>query len=451
MADKQDTITAIATAPGRGGIGIIRVSGSKSTDIVKCLTGQIPGARKAVFCAFRDQGGAIIDRGIVLYFQRPASFTGEDVIELHAHGGQVVLNMLLKRTKELGARQARPGEFTERAFLNDKLDLIQAEAVADLIDSVSEKAARSAMRSLEGEFSLQIQHITEQLIDIRAVVEGALDFPEEEIDFLADSDVINKIEKCLAAVVEILARAQQGRLLNTGVRVVIIGRPNVGKSSLLNRLLQTERAIVAATPGTTRDVIEDSILLDGLLVNIADTAGLRCSDNPVEQEGVRRAQQEIQRADIIVLVTDSGKAQQDEAAVLKQHVPSGKKTLIVHNKIDLQGKSPCVSAGDQDPPTIDLSAKTGAGINLLKEALINLAGLEDMGEDVVLARTRQIDALDQTRLCIANGLTAYVDIGAAEILAEELRNAQQLLGGITGEFTADDLLGEIFSRFCIGK
>lgn len=451
MADKQDTITAIATAPGRGGIGIIRVSGPKSPEIAKGLTGQTPVARKAIFCAFRDQDRSVIDRGVLLYFQRPASFTGEDIIELHAHGGPVVLNMLLKRTKELGARQARPGEFTERAFLNDKLDLIQAEAVADLIDSVSEKAARSAMRSLEGEFSLLIRGITEQLVDIRVVVEGALDFPEEEIDFIADSNVISKIEKCLADVNEILTRTRQGRILSAGVRVVIIGRPNVGKSSLLNRLLQTERAIVTATPGTTRDVIEDSILLDGLLVNIADTAGLRSSDDPVEQEGVRRAQQEIQHADIIVLVTDSSEAQQDETSSLMQYVPSGKKTLIVHNKIDLQGQSPCVSAGDQGSPVIDLSAKTGAGINLLKEALIKVAGLEDMGEDVVLARARQIDALDQTRLCIASGLTAYIDHGAAEMLAEELRKAQQLLAGITGEFAADDLLGEIFSRFCIGK
>jgi len=449
MAEKQDTISAIATPPGTGGIGIVRISGPESRSIAEKIAGMTPQHGRVHYCVFKDTNQQIIDRGLVLYFKSPASYTGEDVVEFHGHGGQMVLNLLLKQTLVHGARPARPGEFTERAFLNDKLDLLQAEAVADLINSRSEYAARSAIRSLEGEFSGMVNDLKERLVNIRVYVEGALDFPEEEIDFLERSDIAGMTESCLRETEDLLKKAQSGRLLNEGIRAVIVGRPNVGKSSILNRLSGIERAIVTDIPGTTRDVIEDRILIEGTFINIADTAGIHDTENPVEIEGVRRSLAEIERADVILLVTENDASSSQDLRDLAGMIPPLKNIILIENKIDLKNVAPSRS-GDDNRPKILLSARTGAGMDLLREVLREAAGITDTMETPVLARTRHVKALEEAKQRIETGLK-HLQNNAAELLAEELAGAQAAVGEITGEFHADDLLAEIFSRFCIGK
>ena len=448
MADQQSTICAIATPPGRGGIGIIRISGPEALGIAKAITGLEPAPRQAVYCPFRDQDGNTIDTGILLYFNAPGSYTGEDVIELQGHGGQVVLNMLQRRAIELGAVHARPGEFTERAFLNRKLDLIQAEAVVDLIDSVSEQAARCAHRSLQGDFSDRVNALLEALINLRVYVEGALDFPEEEVDFFADDVVQARTRDCLAGVDRILSGARYGRILNEGIQAAIIGRPNVGKSSLLNRLSRTDRAIVTEIPGTTRDVVQDRILVKGVAVTISDTAGIRETADRIEREGIDRAIAETEKADIVLLVLEHD---HDDIEYLQTKLKGAGKAIVVRNKIDLIPDEPGCTV-ENGMPHVYLSAKTGAGLDLLEDLMLRAVAEESSEENTVLARERHIDALTRVRTHLLAGLEAVVGGGrAAELLAAELLEAQQCLSSITGEFVADDLLGEIFSRFCIGK
>lgn len=446
-AELRETIAAIATPGGRGGIGIVRLSGPACLPIAQAVTGVTPRPRFAEYCTFRDRLGAVIDRGIMLFFKRPASYTGEDVVELHGHGGQVVMHMLLHRVLELGARLARPGEFTERAFLNGKLDLVQAEAVSDLIDSLSETAARSAMRSLEGEFSRRIGELRETLIRIRTFVESALDFPEEEVEFLSTADLDEQVRGWLQQLDGIATAARGGRVLRDGFRVVIAGPPNVGKSSLLNRLTESDRAIVDATPGTTRDTLEEGMVVGGIRMHIVDTAGIRDTADAVEAEGVRRARAAMESADLVLLVSEFGRADSAAASAVGRALPAGTHRLPVQNKIDLSGAAPCVDSGGG----IALSAKTGAGVDLLLEALRRASDDNAGGEDVVLARDRHLVALAGARECVARGLNAWEQDHSAELLAEELRLGQDWLSRITGEFSTDDLLGEIFSRFCIGK
>jgi len=447
-----DTIAAIATPPGRGGIGIVRLSGPESLAISRTICGSISAEARVAKCAtFTKGNGEIIDRGIVIYFQGPASYTGEDVVELHGHGGPVVLNMILRRALALGARQARPGEFTERAYLNEKLDLLQAEAIADLIDSGSEQAARSAMRSLEGEFSAGIHQLVNELVGIRAYVEGALDFPEEEIDFLADAEVDSRIKKWQAKLEKLLLKAEQGRVLREGLQVVILGRPNAGKSSLLNRLSQFDKAIVTARPGTTRDLVEGSILIDGVAINIIDTAGIREAADEIEQEGMRRAMNASRTADLVLLMVEAGDRTAQELDALLEVLDDKQQKLVIINKIDLVDGQKAQTENKKGLKTVYLSAKTGEGLDLLLEMLKTIAGIEQHGEDVLLARARHIKALEQAGNSVLKGLGEYTANQAPELLAEELTRAQGLLNTITGEVSADDLLGEIFSQFCVGK
>ncbi len=449
MADRQDTIAAIATPAGNGGIGIVRLSGRHCVQIGREISRIEAKPRYAHFCTFRDQQDRIIDQGILIYFNGPNSYTGEDVVELHGHGGQMVLNLLLQETLLRGARLARAGEFTERAYLNDKIDLVQAEAIADLIDSVSTQAVRSAARSLEGEFSESINRSIDKLIMLRVFVESALDFPEEEIDFLARSDLNRKLQNLIETLDDLLIRAVAGSKLRAGFRVAIIGRPNVGKSSLLNRLAQTSRAIVTEIAGTTRDTIEDTILIDGVPVNIVDTAGIRESSDLVEQEGIKRSRDEIKKADVIILMTDNDTGLIDDAGLLAE-LEANRKRVIIHNKIDMYNGVPSVQI-IEGVQHVYLSAMTGAGMEMLRDVLKHMTGVADAGEDIILARQRHINALRSAKETIVAATDAYKTTGSAELLAEELRRAQQTLGEITGEFHSDDLLGEIFSRFCIGK
>jgi tRNA modification GTPase len=450
MADQRETIAAIATPPGTGGIGIVRISGPEALSIAQKITGQLPVPRHAGYCSFRDADNVIIDRGLLLYFKAPVSYTGEDVVEFHGHGGQVVLNLLLGLTLTLGARIARPGEFTERAFLNGKLDLLQAEAIADLINSKSEYAARSALRSLDGEFSRAVSQLKERIIAIRVYVEGALDFPEEEIDFLSRSDVGDRTVACINDLDVLISNARGGRVLNEGIRIAIIGRPNVGKSSILNRLSGAERAIVTEVPGTTRDVIEDSIMIAGAFVNVVDTAGIHLTENPVEQEGIRRSRAEIDKADVVLLVTESGITLPRELQELQAMIPVAKQVILVENKIDLNNVPPSRDS-ENGCIRIAMSARSGDGLELLFEALREYAGLTDVMETPLLARTRHIMALEETRKRLQEGLKKNLEQHAAELFAEELHRAQVSLGEITGEFGADELLAEIFAKFCIGK
>ncbi len=445
----QDTIAAIATAPGKGGVGIVRISGRQALPIAAHVCGKPLPVRQAVFCNFVDNGNAI-DQGIALYFSAPASFTGEDVVELHGHGGPVVMQLLLAACLHAGARQARPGEFSERAFLNDKLDLAQAEAIADLIDATSTQAARSALQSLQGGFSLAVHELLEQLIHLRMYVEAAIDFPEEEIDFLADGKVTAMLEKILADLDALLRNAQQGALLRDGLRVVIAGKPNAGKSSLLNALAEREAAIVTDIAGTTRDVLREQITLDGMPLHIIDTAGLRDSDDPVEQEGIRRAWVEIEQADLVLLLTDSSQTTETDPDKLwrdiTQHARPAVRTLVVQNKIDASG----FTAGADDA-IARVSAKAGSGLAELKSALIKIAGMDNSGEGVFSARTRHVDALARSQTLLHKAGENFQHSGAGELLAEDLKMAQQYLGEITGQFSSDELLGRIFSSFCIGK
>jgi len=444
-----DTIAAIGTAPGRGGVGIVRVSGSKSSDIAGKILRKTPQTRKAEYLPFFDKNGEVIDAGIALYFKNPHSFTGEDILELQAHGGPVVLDMILKRVLELGARPARAGEFSEQAFLNDKMDLAQAEAVADLIEAESAEAAKAAVRSLQGEFSKTIHELVDNLIELRLYVEASLDFPEEEIDFLNDGKVEAKLVKIETALLQVYESAHQGCLLREGMTLVIAGRPNAGKSSLLNQLAGRESAIVTDIPGTTRDVLREHIQIDGLPLHVIDTAGLRESEDPIEQEGVRRAWGEIEQADRILLLVDDTHRDDDHLSIEGQ-LPNHIGVTRIFNKIDRSGREPELIETDSEID-IALSAKTGVGMDILKNHLKQCMGYEQSNEGRFMARRRHIEALENADQNLHNARYNLIEVQAGELLAEELRLAQEQLNQITGEFTSDDLLGKIFSSFCIGK
>jgi tRNA modification GTPase len=435
--DLRDTIAAVATPPGRGGIGIVRISGPATPRIAQAVLGVLPPARMATASRFKDHQAEPIDEGLALYFPAPHSYTGEDVLELHAHGGPVVMQTLLAACLDAGARLAEPGEFTRRAFLEGKLDLAQAEAVADLIDASSREAARSALRSLSGEFSAAIEALRRQLVELRALTEAQLDFPEEEVDSLHRDEAGSRLRDVRTALEDVLARSRQGSLLRSGVHVVLAGRPNVGKSSLLNRLSGAERAIVTAIPGTTRDALREPIQIEGVPLVIVDTAGLRSSSDEVERLGIARAHEELERADVIVVVQEAGRA--NDAPL---PLPDGVPRVVVHNKVDLApGFAPA-------PGEVAVSAKTGQGIADLRRAILRAAGWSATGESVFLARERHLRALNAAKGHLAR---ATAEQGRWEIFAEELRLAHDELSAVTGAFTADDLLGEIFGRFCIGK
>ena len=440
-----DTIAAIASAPGAAGVGVVRVSGPAVPAIARQLLGRAPRPRHAHFTAFRDAAGALIDRGLLLHFPAPASYTGEHVLELQGHGSAVLLDALLRRVCALGARLARPGEFTERAFLNGKLDLAQAEAVADLIAARSQAGARAALQSMEGVFSRRVEALLQRLIAVRVHVEAAIDFPEEEIDFLADPAIARQLDALRTDLAALLREAQRGVRLNDGLRVVIIGRPNAGKSSLLNALAGSDRAIVNAAAGTTRDVLREQLNLDGIALELADTAGLRDTDDEVEREGVRRAQGELQRADVALLVSTDEHVAADLAWFAQ--LPAAATRLVLINKIDLAATAP--RREQRDGATwLWASARTGAGIDALREEVKRLAG--SGGEGAFSARRRHVLALQQVsqHLEAAAELTTH---RAGELAAEELRHAQHALGEITGSYSSDDLLGAIFGSFCIGK
>jgi len=450
----HDTIAASATPPGRGGIGVIRISGKQAFSILQSL---VPGGKQfkpryAHFAQFLDADQNAIDEGIVLCFPGPNSFTGEDVVELHGHGGPVVVSTLLNRVIESGARMANPGEFSERAFLNDKIDLAQAEAIADLIDSASEQAARCAIRSLQGEFSLKIRGLVEKLTLLRMYVEAAIDFPEEEIDFLADGRVQQDLEEIDRNLEDVFKEANRGLILKEGMNVVLAGRPNAGKSSLLNALSGRETAIVTPIPGTTRDLLREHIHIDGMPLHIIDTAGLRESPDEIEKEGIRRAWAEIGKADRVLLLVDATDTADCNPETIWpefiEHMTDLSKVTVIRNKIDLTGE-PAQTATFKTP-VISLSAKQATGLDLLKAHLKSIMGYES-GEGGFIARQRHVDALVKARDSLHQGFKQLVQAGAGELLAEDLRIAQEALAEITGQFTPDDLLGKIFSSFCIGK
>ena len=447
----KDTIVAAATAPGRGGIGVVRVSGPLSSNIAEAVLGGVPEPNRVILRPFRAATDEPIDVGIALYFEAPHSYTGENVLELQGHGGPVLLEALIERIVSLGARRAGPGEFTQRAFLNDKIDLAQAEAVADLIDAGSRDAARAAMRSLQGEFSAMVTQLTEQLTHLRAYVEAAIDFPEEEVDFLADLELTDRLESVRAMFDDVQAAARQGRLLRDGMTVVIAGRPNAGKSSLLNRLAGHDAAIVTAIPGTTRDVLRERIDIDGLPLHILDTAGLRDTGDAIEEEGVRRARLEMARADRVLFVIDSLSDPQAGAfAEERARLPSDVPVTLVLNKCDLAAGMP-VADTYSGPPRVTISALRGDGIDVLRAHLKQCMGFQTSDAGSVSARQRHLDALERGRACLEEGAMQLQQARAGELMAEELRRAQQALGEITGEVSSDDLLGKIFSSFCIGK
>ena len=443
---RPDTIAAIATASGRGGIGVVRVSGHALLPLARTLSGKIPPPRAAVRADFTAADGSLIDSGLLLYFPAPHSFTGEDVVEVHGHGGDIVLKLLLARCLELGARLAEPGEFTRRAYLNGKLDLAQAEAVIDLIDAATTAAARGAARSLQGEFSRAIRALLDELIALRALSEAKLDFPDEDIDFLEAADALARLDALLAKLAEITARARQGQLLREGLRVVLAGQPNVGKSSLLNHLAGDELAIVTPVAGTTRDVVRGTLHLEGIPLQLIDTAGLREAGDAVERIGVARAWREIEDADVIILLVDArqGARAADEAILAR--LPPDAARIVAHNKIDLTGEPPSLR-DETKGATIRLSAKSGEGIDLLRQELLRIAGWRP-AEHLFIARERHLRALAAAE---AHLQEARAQHSRPELLAEELRLAHAALGAITGEFSSDDLLGEIFGRFCIGK
>jgi tRNA modification GTPase len=444
---ERETIAAIATPTGRGGIGIIRVSGVGTDRVARALLGRIPQPRIATFSHFKDPGGQILDSGIALYFPAPSSFTGEDVLELQGHGGIVVMDLLLKQCLLSGARLARPGEFTERAFHNKKLDLAQAEAVADLINSSSEQAARSAQRSLQGEFSRQVSALVEQLISLRVLVESAIDFPEEEIDFLSDNRIADEINHILDSIRGLMTSAIQGRLVNEGMVVVLAGLPNAGKSSLLNALAQTDRAIVSDTPGTTRDTIEVEIQIDGMPVTVVDTAGLRVAGDGVESEGVRRTHAALKVADHALYVVDDSLPPTENGKISLDKEISYSYAV---NKIDLSHR-PSGKFEYQGRKAIAISATDGRGIHELREHLKDIAGYQTVDSPGFIARTRHLDAIQRALEHLTEGREQLVNAKAGELLAEELRLAQRSLSEITGDFSSEQLLGRIFASFCIGK
>lgn len=456
VAEATDTIAAQATAPGRAGVGIIRVSGPHTKDVAKAICGYLPEPRKADYTEFKDQYQQVIDAGIAIYFKAPHSFTGEDVFEFQGHGGPVVLDMLLKQILQVsGVRVANPGEFSERAFLNDKMDLTQAEAISDLINASSEQAAKSAMLSMQGEFSKQIHLLVDHITQLRMYVEAAIDFPEEEIDFLSDGKIQSQLKVIVKQLKTTLEKAKQGSLLQEGMHVVIAGKPNAGKSSLLNALAGYEAAIVTDIEGTTRDVLKEHIHIDGMPLHIIDTAGLRESPDKVEQIGIERAWQEINNADLILLIQDSTDPSANEDAQIT-FVKENRSTselppiTIVKNKADLS-KEPIGLDESRSHPVITLSAKAQEGITLLKSHLKQRMGFQGNTEGQFLARRRHIEALVSAQEHVLIGQEQLIASMAGELLAEELRLAQQSLSEITGEFTSDDLLGKIFTSFCIGK
>lgn len=444
-----ETITAIATPAGRGGIGIVRVSGPRVAEISRAILGVLPESRMASYGLFRDEKTEVIDEGIGLYFPAPNSFTGEDVLELQGHGGPVVMDLLLQRVLRLGARLARPGEFSERAFLNGKLDLTQAEAIADLIDASTASAARLASRTLQGVFSKKVHELVERLIRLRLYVESAIDFPEEEIDFLSEGKVSTDLLGIIEELEAVQRSANTGRLLRDGMTLVIAGRPNAGKSSLLNALAGEDSAIVTEIPGTTRDLLRQQIQIEGMPIHIIDTAGLRESEDPVELEGIRRARSEIAQADRILWVFDD-RADPGHLALDRASLPEQVPLTLVRNKIDLSGKKTglCQTAEGIE---VSLSAKNGNGIDLLKRHLKESVGYSGPFEGEFIARRRHLDALERALGHLQQGMEVLSRQSAGELLAEDLRLAQQALNEITGEFTADDLLGRIFTTFCIGK
>jgi tRNA modification GTPase len=450
-----DTIAAIATATGRGGVGIVRISGPKAKLVAKQLLQIKLQPRHAHYCDFSSSNGDVLDQGVALFFPGPNSFTGEDVLELQGHGGPVILDLLLREITQLGVRLARPGEFSERAFLNDKLDLAQAEAIADLIDATSEQAARNALHSLQGAFSKRIHELVEALIHLRIYVEASIDFPEEEIDFLSDGKVARDLDGIIERLQQVFKEARQGVLVRDGMRVVIAGRPNAGKSSLLNALSGRESAIVTSIEGTTRDVLREHIHIDGMPLHIIDTAGLRESPDEVEQIGIQRAWQEIQQADRVLLLIDSRQNQLTNPHEIwpefvdKLQDPS--KITLVRNKIDLSNEAAGMFHSTSNDIYIGISAATGAGIDDLKNHLKTIMGFSETGEGGFTARRRHLDALKRAQTFLASGKAQLQGYAAGELLAEDLLQAQNSLSEITGEFTPDDLLGRIFSSFCIGK
>ncbi|WP_193074572.1 tRNA uridine-5-carboxymethylaminomethyl(34) synthesis GTPase MnmE [Pseudomonas sp. FME51] len=449
-----DTIAAIATAPGQGGVGIVRISGPEALLIARQICRLEPRPRHAHYGAFWDQDNTL-DQGLTLYFPGPHSFTGEDVLELHGHGGPVVMDMLLKACLTLGARPARPGEFSERAFLNDKLDLAQAEAIADLIEASSEQAARNAVQSLQGAFSHRVHALTEALISLRIYVEAAIDFPEEEIDFLADGHVLSQLQAVQQQLAQVRREAGQGALLRDGMTVVIAGRPNAGKSSLLNALAGRDSAIVTDIAGTTRDILREHIHIDGMPLHIIDTAGLRDTDDVVEKIGVERAMAAIAEADRILLMVDATQPEAGNPEQLwpefLQQKPDPTKVTLIYNKVDISGETTGMEAAEDGSVSLRLSARSGEGVDLLREHLKTCMGFEQTAESLFSARRRHLDALEEAGEYLQHGYQQLTLAGAGELLAEDLRMAQQALGSITGEFSADDLLGRIFSSFCIGK
>ncbi len=452
MLTQTTTIAAIATPPGRGGVGVIRLSGPKSYAIAEALTQkQLPKARFAGFRQFYEASGEVMDEGLVICFPNPNSFTGEDVVELQGHGGPVIQNALLARLLELGATAAKAGEFSMRAFENGKLDLVQAEAIADLIDATSQAAARSAVRSLQGAFSTKVNTVLEKLIHLRLHVEAAIDFPEEEIDFLADGKILALLDDVASSVTAVQQSARQGQLLREGLQVVIAGKPNAGKSSLLNALAGIERAIVTDIAGTTRDVLHEKITLNGLPITLTDTAGLRETGDVVEKEGIRRAIKEIEQADLLLLVYDLSQGE-DPLALAQEYFADHlepKRLMLIANKADLTGAEAVI--GDyQGFRHITVSAKQETGVQSLIDAITAHAGFQPE-EDTFIARTRHLDAMKRTQYYLAEAREQLVDYHAGELVAESLRLAQNALGEITGDFSADDLLGKIFGSFCIGK
>ena len=448
--EQTDTIVASATPAGRGGIAVVRLSGPLVKKIAKTLLKKFPTPRYATCSLFLDSAGQTIDEGIALFFPSPHSFTGEDVLELQGHGGPIVVNSLIRQIVSLGARLARPGEFSERAFLNNKIDLTQAEAIADLIDASSEQAARSATRSLQGEFSKKIHELVDLLIQLRTYIEAAIDFTEEEIDFLADREVEIRLKNIMQLLHQVQASAVQGSLLREGITAVIAGCPNVGKSSLLNQLSGKESAIVTEIAGTTRDLLRESILIDGMPMYVIDTAGLRESNDIVEKEGIRRAREEIAKAEIVLFVVDARDENSANTDAILQKMSLQATMITIRNKIDLT-KEPASLIEQEGRAIISLSAKNGTGVNLLKNHIKVSVGLQTTGEGLFSARRRHVDALDRAEVLLAEAHHSLHDKRAPELLAEDLRQVQLALSEITGKFTSDDLLGKIFSSFCIGK
>ncbi len=467
MNDATDTIAAIATAPGVGGVGIVRVSGPQATQIARAITGSVPLPRQAVFRPFRwpataktedknkplqPTAGEKIDSGVVLYFPNPASFTGEDVVEFQGHGGPVVMNLLLQAALAAGARLAQPGEFSQRAFLNGKIDLVQAEAIADLISSSSEQAALAAQRALSGEFSAQVDGLLQQLIRLRVWVEAAIDFAEEEIDFLADKQLQSTLEDINQRMQSLLRQTTAGAMLNRGFVLALAGVPNAGKSSLLNRLARQESAIVSAQAGTTRDVLKETIHIQGIPATVLDTAGLHDTENPVEREGIRRAQRAMREADLVLVVADASQPLDTQQQALAD-LPAHSRTLFVINKLDLNADTKPFRQWAQSlhSPWVEISATEGTGLEALQQAIVRAITGHKQLETTYLARTRHVQQLQETAKHLRIARQQLVENQAGELVAEELRLAQQALNAITGEFSSDDLLGEIFSSFCIGK